>query len=935
MKSLNGMHNPTNRRGQTLVIAIMVMFLLAVVATIFIAVVARNLFQAGRSSNVDSVAQIAEAGVRYADEMLTTSEEGADWRPIPDNVGVTDPGVLPSTSPTPDPDWKYMRDNYPDFEWIRPYWPTECFPSGYSPNPGEIGFAGPTGGYTTYNTGQGRYLLRISYNPDPKDPLSKYIKIDSIGRWGVFLKDDPTTYKNAGNYRMKREITAYKPIGLTEYLRFVTNKDNKSVDVALGVPGYSVSFGRSPSSRYGVRGGPIRVNGDLTWYGKFSSDAGVDIYLRGVNSVDDDNNEKPAPLDQVEVSGNIFEDNDPSNNNNPVRVDVHTVIGSNVQTTTVKPSNDSNFTTVAGFYRDGSDSTDVGHYARGVKRIDPPLVDQLDPTNTTTRYRLLTLNSGERFQIAPDRWVNLGRYGWGRGIYIGNTRDKQDNSETLTGGYTQRSDWLDLLNPRSAYWKGPFYVPPAAIITLIPDDYEDIPVNGKTVRQYYLRITRTDGGNRRGAIWYDAEGNSRPEWGETVRVPYPDIDNGRVLTPALGSKSVKRIEGNGVIFAEGNVRVRGMLPPGMKLTIVSNKTIYIDGNVLKYRKGKPSDSDPYRGADPTCGLALLAHDNICVNTTQFFAPQNSISADDVESDAGNNQPPFHVVVSSNPETQMRIAFEFGPYESESGGTDPDSWALFLRHSGQGGATYINAWLNPGSNVTDNGILHLNDVMTSLPSHVWGIGDPRFNAPGWGLGTKFVGQVFPLDSLLNANLITEPGVSNLLQIALDQTSFTGRNYMLGGVAVQPNDIRIEAILYAQEGSFFVLPGSWFNPDSSDVPSEGGRPKGVASTFPYFGQPLDVRIVIDGTVAENLPASVSDVEEWMSKWGDIPEYYGSSTRKTKHPHEGLTFLYDDHAGWPLRDLNDPNSAIRRDGFGRPLPMAPRLPVSGSLIYSGDVM
>ncbi|MGC8863674.1 MAG: hypothetical protein ACP5R5_12990, partial [Armatimonadota bacterium] len=75
-------------RGQTLVIAIMVMFILGTIGAVFVAMVARNLLRSERSSNADVVAQLAEAGIRYADSMLTTSEEGADWRPVPDNDGV-------------------------------------------------------------------------------------------------------------------------------------------------------------------------------------------------------------------------------------------------------------------------------------------------------------------------------------------------------------------------------------------------------------------------------------------------------------------------------------------------------------------------------------------------------------------------------------------------------------------------------------------------------------------------------------------------------------------------------------------------------------------------------------------------------------------------------------------------------------------------------
>ncbi len=87
------------------------------------------------------------------------------------------------------------------------------------------------------NTGEGRFLLRVSYNPDPSDPYSKYIKIESIGRLGEFDENDPTTWLPNGNARMRREITAYKPIGVTDYLRLVTNKDSRNMDFSLGVPG--------------------------------------------------------------------------------------------------------------------------------------------------------------------------------------------------------------------------------------------------------------------------------------------------------------------------------------------------------------------------------------------------------------------------------------------------------------------------------------------------------------------------------------------------------------------------------------------------------------------------------------------------------------------------------------------------------------------------
>ncbi len=920
----------SNRRGQTLIIAIMIMFILAVVAAVFIALIARNLFRSERFSNVDAVAQLAEAGVRYADKMLVSSEEGADWRPVPDNDGVVlnpDGSIKLDTDGKPIPvlDYLTQRDRYPDFKWSRAYWPTE------------LGCAGPTGGYTTFNTGEGRFLLRVSYNPNPKDPYSKYIKIESIGRWGIFDENDPTTWRPNGDVLLRREVTAFKPIGVTDYLRFVTNRNNRSAEFALGCPGFNFTFGRlDPGGNYAgwYRGGPIRVNGNALFYGNQ-----VNLFLRGTHPVKADMTVDDtiwSPLDMVEVSGDIRFARLPDDSPLPMSLQRMDPDGNLLDSTPISlyESGDAGFSTVGGFVRDGSDMTDNANMARGVKRIEPPLIDQMDPTNSVTRYQVLSRYSGPS---------NLARYGWGRGVYIDNSKDKQDESETLIGGVTLRGDWTKPNNLMTTYWKGPYYVPPAAIITLNPVDTDNDGVPD-------FKISRTDTGSAgRSYVWRDAWGNLRPEWGGTVTMPYPDPKNGRRIYRYASDGTVdlntyKTLDGNGVIYAEGNIRIRGMLPPGMQLTVVSNENIYIDGSLLKNRPPGWNDSgsalDPFRGADQTCGLALLARQNICVNTTQFFSPLNSISPENQGPDAQDGEPPYHLRITSSPESQFKAAFEMGPWESETGAPAASTnWMLFLRHSGEYGPTYINAWLNPNSSLLNFGMMDLNQKPSPqpLPRHVWGIGDPQYSPAGWGVDSMFVGDVFQLtDSNLNANLGGFPGDRNLIQIALDQTSYSRHNYQMGGVAIQPMDIRIEAILYAQEGSFFVIPGTWFNPDTNDTPGATVRP-GVDPLFPHYGQALDIRVVIDGAVSENTPAEVGDVEDWMSKWGRIPLTYGSTTTPTAHPGEGLTILYDDHCGWPLSDLRSaqPSTPIRTDKFGRALPIAPKLPVSSSLIYFGDVM
>ncbi len=925
----------------------MVMFILATLGAVFVALVARNLFRSARFSDVDVVAQLAEAGTRYADQMLTTSEDGADWRPVPDNHAAHLEG---GGAWVPDTDWEAKRDAYPDFQWTRTY------------SDQEQGWAGPSGGYTTFNSGQGRFLLRVSYNPRPDDPKSKFIKIESIGRIGVFLEDDPTTHKPNGNYQMRREITAYKPIGITDYVRFVTNKNNRDLDFALGCPGHPLELGRigaNAARKSWYRGGPLRVNGNLVFHGDTT-----DIYLRGTHPLLESGNPDHStfvPIEGVEVSGSISF----SESAGPARMWRLNPDGTTADPdyNQLLPSSDPGFRTWEGFYRDGSDSTDSIGNARGVKRLDPPQIDQYDATNSVSRYLLLTLYSGERIaDPAGKGYINLGEWGWGRGIYINNRADKQDDSETLFGGFTLRTDWLRpgyFMGNKLSGWVGPAYIPPGVLIVLHPDD-----TDGDD--QPDMTITRSDtvAGGRR-FVWRDAWGNPRPALGGTITMPYPHPSLGREAFPMnergnyITNGTPRMLDGNGVIYAEGNVRIRGMLPEGMQLTVVSNETIYIEGNLLKARSGNYDTNalHPWRGADPTCGLALLARENICVNTTQFFSPLNSISSENIGSDADTGGAPYHVLIGSSPDSRYRCAFDFGPWESNVGNPPQNAWWMYLRHAGQYGPTYINAWLNPSQGVPNFGLLNLNlnplgGIFTAdLPPHVLGVGDARFNAPGfgasgWGIDGMFLGCAFPLDAphnaVLGTNFFTYPGMIDELIIGLDQNSYTRNNYQIAGVAVQPMDVRIEAICYAQEGSFFVIPGTWFNANPADTQAaflkDGGRPAGVHPKFPFYGQPLDVRIIIDGAVSENIPAPVGDVQEWMAKWGLIPEDYGSTHESTAHPGEGFTILYDDHVGWPLTDLSLTTVSlepIRKDRFGRTLPIAPRLPVCGGLIYFGDVM
>lgn len=894
-----------NERGQSLVLAIIVMFLLVFIGVIFVLIVARNQGRAGRARDVLSAQYLAEAGINYADTMLRTSELGADWRPKPDNLGFTWDSV--NASLTADAALADFAANHPDFKWLRPYADTETA-VGSVPNA-----MGPTGGYTSFTMGEGRYLIRVTYNPDPNDPMSKYIKIESIGRIGIADKADPTTW--VGSVRLRRELTAYKPIGLTDYLRFETNREKRAADIGLGVPGFTVKYGSDTGE---IRGAPIRVNGNLVWHGDE-----VNLVLRGKSYPGG-----VIPLDQIEVSGKIDHQSD-----QPIAVKVMEIIdGALSAPVDVLPSDDPAYTTANGFYRDGSDYTDANQHPRGIKRLDPPVIDSTDTTSKVPRYITLTRDSGVWLDDPGGNQVNSGRFGWGRGVYIDNRDDLQPESETLFGGYTPRADWMKPNNDMASYWQGPYYVPPGVIITLNPYD-----TDGDNQHQPDITLTRTDIKTRsrdalygKKVMWYDAVGSPMKVYdgagnpiglaGSTITIPYPDPQNPETIRYEGGTITLTR---NGVIYAEGNIRIHGMLAPNKQLTVVSGGIIYVEGNLLKYR-------DPQSGdVDLTCAIALLAKDYVCVNTTQFMSLLTSTGPSSIGSDSGTGEPPYHLIISPEPSTTFYSTFSFGP---PTGAWQPgDSVGLFVRHAGQFGPSYINMWLN--RTLLDIGI---TPNIMNIPVSVYGCGDPIYCPNGVGLSSLFEHKIWPLDAMGGAALNAAAGVPNYLEVALDQSAYTRSNYLLSAFTVQPLDIRIEAIIYAQNRSFFIIPGNWFNMNTTDGRPRNPadrlgrtRPLGVDAKWPFFGDPLDIRITIDGAITENLPAAVSDVGEWYSKWGNIPANYGSDGMGTAHPGDGLTFLYDENLGWPV-----PNgTAVRTDEYGRVLPITPCLPVCESLYYYGE--
>src|SRR5579883_645451 len=238
---------PIRRRksiaGQSVFVALAVLFLLAFLGALFIAIIARNLAHTGRATQTLNADYFAQAGINYANQMLETSPQGADWRPpLEFQLAVSGPNApvsqyLTHFSAQQTAAYTAAKNNLgltpidprdPDEPWLLE-------------------------GFTRYNIGNGRFLIRLSYVYDPSSGFpntsvtptgtEKYIKIESIGRFGTVDSHDPTTFINQPPTRLRAELVAYKPIGLVDYARFITNKDNRVDTANLGVPSVNTETG--------------------------------------------------------------------------------------------------------------------------------------------------------------------------------------------------------------------------------------------------------------------------------------------------------------------------------------------------------------------------------------------------------------------------------------------------------------------------------------------------------------------------------------------------------------------------------------------------------------------------------------------------------------------------------------------------------------------
>lgn len=602
--------------------------------------------------------------------------------------------------------------------------------------------------------------------------------------------------------------------------------------------------------------------------------------------------------------------------------------------------------------------------------------------------------------------LNTAQLGFGTSLFINNPTDRQNPDVEA-----MKEEWLRTgAGANASTWYGPLYMPPGAEIIFLDADANtpaslgcstdpsagplgndpavpDIMVRlhpDPTGRTQFFRIPWNSATGRFDLLTpdqtapLDADGDGTMD--TTAYIDYPR---------------------DGVIYVAGNARVSGRLAtPGnpdlrpdweYNITLIAEGNVYVEGNLLR-----PSDRDPALGEyDTARGLALnsrialLAGESVVVNGTRILMPLVQTNAPIVPNQRG-------VLGRSHWELragdQLTGAFSFTAVDDWNGDDRADSTAenadifLKLRVKGTPGAAFSlfvnNTPYDFDRNPAATGpqpFRYLSGAVQiiRIPLRVGGTDYVPFDdAVGQSNIFRIAAATTLREPLELYSFCIEPRVGDAVPIdaipddpAVPESLELQVSGLVHGGEVYPMDAIVSALMYAQNGTYFVIPGDHFDPSAAAIDRNGD---GVIAEYVYppsgaqqdvngdgVMDPSDVdldfsgqedwiesrrynmRLTVNGAIAPSTMPDILSVAAWCDKWSwwdtehRVKEQSGPWAAPGTPNWGMIRYVYDPGLRSGRRlfyTYTAPDGRVRTRDY---LPRFPRLPVSDDLIYTGSVV
>jgi len=905
---------------------------------------------------------------------------------------------------------------------------------GYRPSDANIFDANPTGALMLPGMARSYITIEVvarvgALNPnDPTTlPNTGGVQFRNYASWAEYRAAYELMRTRDTQFTSSRKLMAFASIGMLEHSFYITDLDNSTRPSEIGydvdnganfngtpiVP--TVDFGavvEGPAGNPVAGMGGVWVNGDARFFGSVRSvlNSGLgDKFIVAGSMIGGNDFARLSLLRKFDDEGFTGDD---------ALIELENTQGfiNGGPSTGRLDSGAIGFLTYGGILRDGFEATDPEGWSRYIRRKEAPRFSELDPATGISTYHRLTRESGIVLNNG-----NSGRFGHGQGPYVNNTADRQigADEETRENAGSNQSMFFDFLNPNNGQpgsgWQGQYYIPVAATMRLVWDGWI-ITRDGRAPNSE--RTWRRPDGSDSGLTTLRYRVGGDPD-GAGPQPPY--VINALTNPGDINAANPVWTNGvpfNGVVLFEGNVRVRGTIPTDVQMTVISMANVYIEGSIMK---GVVTDAAGTRLNRPSAStLMLMAKDYVVLNTPNFFGPSTGSILEEVQETndpiAGNSIRVRAAGGSLGLINEMAYRFEnFGgvPVITPN---NPQTWR-----------PYALDYIDPATNNPIDSLFLLNAGMDDGPAPVGfiamdinnGLGNPTYNfemdadnaaVPPFTLGTwgpikgygnqawhrypRLETKGYPIvrpasvnfaGGVLTANEAAREGTYTML-LGHASNDFTIRTTNAGAAAtndiivrkavIVPHDIRIEAGVYAEQGSFFVIPGRWFNSNPNDtraawnaIPGTNAQKNaqrqslyGTSPEAPFYGEPLDIRVTIFGSITQNKPVPASMQAEWAKKWAWIPREQGSTGRLIPSSHVpvgyNITTPGPTFTEWVpnLSVVQDPVFATGRttgfrdvpDSYVRfervnpspgvfidyALPPMPRLPVSPTLAYYGEV-